>query len=271
MLHSNPTTWTAFRWRSKREQKCAFELKHPRERCLSVVVSRVPKKMTSARAETEKYLRFLCLKSVQVIVEARLGQRVSTPSKPNSIGADWVSFRLLDHVVVLSIDINESCLVLLITLSNSIPRLVDCSFFNIFRHLNTCVIIVLPICIFQKPCLSKSCFKECFCSIILFHKNFWYKIFSTKKSSSIMKTLKSQFQDWFFFFCEYLICLDSRGTFQTFCSSVLRFFRERLVWKSRFSILVYSEALFELNERCFVLPPLHDVSFFFLLRFCSST
>jgi len=43
------------------------------------------------RKELEKYVRFFVIKAVQIIVQARLGQRVFTECKTISAGSDWVS------------------------------------------------------------------------------------------------------------------------------------------------------------------------------------
>ncbi|CAG0913560.1 unnamed protein product [Notodromas monacha] len=48
------------------------------------------KPANSAQSDFENYLHALCFKAVQVIVEARLGERISTPSKPDVFGTDWV-------------------------------------------------------------------------------------------------------------------------------------------------------------------------------------
>lgn len=39
----------------------------------------------------ERYVKFFTIKSVQVVVQSRLGKKVKTDSKPHSTGTDWVS------------------------------------------------------------------------------------------------------------------------------------------------------------------------------------
>jgi autophagy-related protein 13 len=43
------------------------------------------------RQDLEKYTKFLAIKATQIIVQSRLGEKVSTKSKPYSSGTDWVS------------------------------------------------------------------------------------------------------------------------------------------------------------------------------------
>lgn len=54
------------------------------------------------RKDLEKYTRFLALKSVQVIVQSRLGEKVRTKSKPHSSGADWFNLSIKDLPEVMS-------------------------------------------------------------------------------------------------------------------------------------------------------------------------
>ena len=42
------------------------------------------------RKDFEKFTKFLIYKSIQVIVQSRLGEKIKTTSKPFSSGADWV-------------------------------------------------------------------------------------------------------------------------------------------------------------------------------------
>lgn len=42
------------------------------------------------KKDIEKFIKFLALKSTQVIVQARLGEKIRTESNPNS-STDWVS------------------------------------------------------------------------------------------------------------------------------------------------------------------------------------
>lgn len=41
--------------------------------------------------DIERYVKFFTLKSVQVVVQSRLGKKIKTDSKPFSTGTDWVS------------------------------------------------------------------------------------------------------------------------------------------------------------------------------------
>jgi autophagy-related protein 13 len=42
------------------------------------------------RQDLEKYTKFLAIKATQIIVQSRLGEKVSTKCKPHSSGTDWV-------------------------------------------------------------------------------------------------------------------------------------------------------------------------------------
>lgn len=42
------------------------------------------------KKELDKFTKFLALKSTQIIVQSRLGEKVSTPCKPQTTGTDWV-------------------------------------------------------------------------------------------------------------------------------------------------------------------------------------
>lgn len=44
------------------------------------------------RKDLDKFTKFLALKATQIIVQSRLGEKVSTPCKPNTGGTDWVCF-----------------------------------------------------------------------------------------------------------------------------------------------------------------------------------
>ena len=46
------------------------------------------------RKDFEKFTKFLIYKSIQVIVQSRLGEKIKTSSKPFSTGADWVNKNL---------------------------------------------------------------------------------------------------------------------------------------------------------------------------------
>lgn len=47
------------------------------------------------KKELDKFTKFLALKVTQVIVQSRLGEKVSTRSKADRAGKDWVCFYLL--------------------------------------------------------------------------------------------------------------------------------------------------------------------------------
>lgn len=42
------------------------------------------------KKEMDKFIKFFALKATQIIVQSRLGEKVSTPCKPNTSGTDWV-------------------------------------------------------------------------------------------------------------------------------------------------------------------------------------
>ncbi|EDO39823.1 predicted protein, partial [Nematostella vectensis] len=46
--------------------------------------------------DLQKFLKFLSLKTVQVIVQSRLGDKVHTRSKPNAMGQDWFNLAIDD-------------------------------------------------------------------------------------------------------------------------------------------------------------------------------
>lgn len=54
------------------------------------------------RKDMDKFTRFLALKATQIIVQSRLGEKVSTPCKPNTGGTDWVRvrFEIKQHVTI---------------------------------------------------------------------------------------------------------------------------------------------------------------------------
>jgi autophagy-related protein 13 len=56
---------------------------------------------SSDKKDLEKYSKYLVFKSIQVIVQSRLGERLQTDSKAFSSGSDWViySLYLLDSSV----------------------------------------------------------------------------------------------------------------------------------------------------------------------------
>jgi autophagy-related protein 13 len=43
------------------------------------------------RKDLEKFTKFLIYKSLQIIVQSRLGEKITTKSKLSATGADWVS------------------------------------------------------------------------------------------------------------------------------------------------------------------------------------
>lgn len=43
------------------------------------------------KKDLDKFTKFLTLKAIQIIVQARLGEKIKTKSKAFSSGADWVS------------------------------------------------------------------------------------------------------------------------------------------------------------------------------------
>lgn len=51
--------------------------------------------------DIERYVKFFTLKSVQVVVQSRLGKKVKTESKPFSTGTDWVSYLHRDNILLL--------------------------------------------------------------------------------------------------------------------------------------------------------------------------
>ncbi|XP_076362824.1 autophagy-related protein 13-like [Tachypleus tridentatus] len=54
-------------------------------------------KLTSQdRRDLEKFMKFLAIKAVQVIVQSRLGERIKTRSKPYSCGAEWFNVAIKD-------------------------------------------------------------------------------------------------------------------------------------------------------------------------------
>lgn len=48
-------------------------------------------RFTSDKKELEKYLKVFSQKTVQAIVQARLGEKIQTFSNPRSLSNDWVS------------------------------------------------------------------------------------------------------------------------------------------------------------------------------------
>lgn len=54
------------------------------------------------RKDFEKFTKFLIYKSIQVIVQSRLGEKIKTSSKPFSSGADWFNLAITDNNEVQS-------------------------------------------------------------------------------------------------------------------------------------------------------------------------
>ncbi|XP_060535666.1 autophagy-related protein 13 homolog isoform X2 [Cylas formicarius] len=48
------------------------------------------------KKDLDKFTKFLALKATEVIVQSRLGEKVSTPCKPHSTGADWFNLNIND-------------------------------------------------------------------------------------------------------------------------------------------------------------------------------
>lgn len=46
------------------------------------------------KKDLDKFTKFWTLKSTQVIVQSRLGEKASTSCKPQSSGTDWVSLQI---------------------------------------------------------------------------------------------------------------------------------------------------------------------------------
>lgn len=49
-----------------------------------------PKLNPQEKKDLDKFTKFLALKSAQIIVQSRLGEKVHTQCKPHSSGIDWV-------------------------------------------------------------------------------------------------------------------------------------------------------------------------------------
>lgn len=43
------------------------------------------------KKDLDKFTKFLALKSAQIIVQSRMGEKISTKCNPESSGTDWVS------------------------------------------------------------------------------------------------------------------------------------------------------------------------------------
>lgn len=63
------------------------------------------------KKDLDKFTKFLALKATQIIVQSRLGEKVSTPCKPQTAGADWVrSVFTLEYFLVPVTFIKMCCL-----------------------------------------------------------------------------------------------------------------------------------------------------------------
>ncbi|KAG5882661.1 hypothetical protein JTB14_024470 [Gonioctena quinquepunctata] len=54
------------------------------------------------KRELDKFAKFLALKSTQIIVQSRLGEKVSTACKPHTTGTDWFNLNINDLPEVLA-------------------------------------------------------------------------------------------------------------------------------------------------------------------------
>ncbi|KAG8223688.1 hypothetical protein J437_LFUL004053 [Ladona fulva] len=57
---------------------------------------------TQDKKDLDKFTKFLALKAVQIIIQSRLGEKVSTKCKPNSSGTDWFNLAIRDLPEVAS-------------------------------------------------------------------------------------------------------------------------------------------------------------------------
>ncbi|XP_049819631.1 autophagy-related protein 13 homolog isoform X2 [Aethina tumida] len=58
-------------------------------------------KLSSAeKRELDKFSKFLALKSTQIIVQSRMGEKYSTPCKPTSTGQDWFNLNVKDSAEI---------------------------------------------------------------------------------------------------------------------------------------------------------------------------
>jgi len=54
-----------------------------------------PKLQPEEKKDLDKFTKFLALKTAQIIVQSRLGEKVHTACSPTSSGTDWVSILIL--------------------------------------------------------------------------------------------------------------------------------------------------------------------------------
>ncbi|KAJ3661417.1 hypothetical protein Zmor_005812 [Zophobas morio] len=57
---------------------------------------------TQETKDLHKYTKFFALKSAQVIIQSRLGEKISTPCKPDNQGTDWFNLNINDLPEVLA-------------------------------------------------------------------------------------------------------------------------------------------------------------------------
>ncbi|CAL8114070.1 unnamed protein product [Orchesella dallaii] len=72
--------------------------------------------------DIERYVKFFTLKSVQVVIQSRLGKKVKTDSKPFSTGTDWFNLNIEDNLEVL-----EQTKEVLKSQSSEIPIVIEIS------------------------------------------------------------------------------------------------------------------------------------------------
>ncbi|XP_067618058.1 autophagy-related protein 13 homolog [Eurosta solidaginis] len=53
--------------------------------------------VNAAEKDVEKFIKFLALKSTQVVVQSRLGEKIQTPCNPLATGSDWFNIVIHDH------------------------------------------------------------------------------------------------------------------------------------------------------------------------------
>uniref|UniRef100_A0A0A1X1I5 Autophagy-related protein 13 n=1 Tax=Zeugodacus cucurbitae TaxID=28588 RepID=A0A0A1X1I5_ZEUCU len=53
--------------------------------------------LNAAEKDVEKFIKFLALKSTQVVVQSRLGEKIQTPCNPLATGSDWFNIVIQDH------------------------------------------------------------------------------------------------------------------------------------------------------------------------------
>ncbi|XP_011212570.1 autophagy-related protein 13 homolog [Bactrocera dorsalis] len=58
--------------------------------------------LNAAEKDVEKFIKFLALKSTQVVVQSRLGEKIQTPCNPLATGSDWFNIVIQDHPDIYS-------------------------------------------------------------------------------------------------------------------------------------------------------------------------